>query len=295
MYNWYDLYFSTINTFDEGLNFNCVKKQISILGTGWLGFPLAQALLNDGSLIKGSTTSENKLKTLQTAGIDPFLIAVNKDQTQGDIAGFLKGSILLIINIPPGLRRDPNADFVSKIKHLIPHIENSKIEKVLFISSTSVFMDEEDIPIITQDIIPNATSLVGKQLISAEQLLQQNSCFNTTILRFSGLFGPNRHPATMLSGRQDLKNPDAPVNLIHLEDCIGIIRKIIATNSWHTVFNVSFPEHPPKSKYYSTVCKEMGLPFPKYDLNTPSIGKIIDSSKAEEVFDYRFKKGLDAL
>jgi 3-hydroxyisobutyrate dehydrogenase-like beta-hydroxyacid dehydrogenase len=30
--------------------------KISILGCGWLGFPLAKALLKDGFTVKGSTT-----------------------------------------------------------------------------------------------------------------------------------------------------------------------------------------------------------------------------------------------
>ena len=49
-------------------------KQISILGCGWLGFPLAQQLMCQGFQIKGATTSESKLSVLQNAGISPFLL-----------------------------------------------------------------------------------------------------------------------------------------------------------------------------------------------------------------------------
>ena len=43
--------------------------KISILGCGWLGFPLAKSLVEKGFSVKGSTTSENKLSILSTAGI----------------------------------------------------------------------------------------------------------------------------------------------------------------------------------------------------------------------------------
>ena len=43
-------------------------KQISILGCGWLGFPLAQALLKAGFSTKGSTTSIDKKEMLEKAG-----------------------------------------------------------------------------------------------------------------------------------------------------------------------------------------------------------------------------------
>jgi len=205
---------------------------------------------------------------------------------------FLGDSELLIINIPPGLRRNPEADFVAKIKHLIPHIERSDIQKVLFISSTSVFADEEGFPSITSDTLPNATSNAGKQLIAVEELLRNNSNFESTILRFGGLFDVRRHPATMLSKRNGVKNPKAPVNLIHLDDCIGIIQKIITTDSWNTVFNAAYPDHPEKVVYYSKVCEQLGLPVPDYDFQTLSKGKVINNTHIINFLDYSFQVGL---
>ncbi|GAA4276635.1 NAD-dependent epimerase/dehydratase family protein [Aquimarina mytili] len=270
-----------------------MNKQISILGTGWLGFPLAKALLNENYNIKGSTTSKNKSAVLESAGIDGHLIALDEQGPVGDITSFLKGSELLIINIPPGLRRNPEGNFVAKIQNLIPYIKNSGIQNVLFVSSTSVFADQEGFPLILGETLPNATSNAGKQLIQVEQLLQNQKKFNTTILRFAGLFGPNRHPATMLSRRTNVKNPKAPVNLIHLDDCVGIIKKIIETNSWGQVFNASYPDHPEKAKYYENVCIQMGLSKPDYDFETPSKGKIIDSAKIKDVFEYIFLHDLN--
>ena len=40
-------------------------KQISILGCGWLGLPLAQQLVHEGYQIHGATTSEKKLIVLE--------------------------------------------------------------------------------------------------------------------------------------------------------------------------------------------------------------------------------------
>jgi nucleoside-diphosphate-sugar epimerase len=57
--------------------------------------------------------------------------------------------------------------------------------------------------------------------------LQGNSRFKTTILRFGGLIGEDRNPIRFLAGRENLENPDAPINLIHQTDCIGIILRII--------------------------------------------------------------------
>src|SRR6187431_2709971 len=85
--------------------------KISLLGCGWLGFPLAKALLSNGLSVKGSTTSESKLSILKSSGIDPFLITLSEVERSldsksmnDDIQSFLDGSETLIINIPPQLR-----------------------------------------------------------------------------------------------------------------------------------------------------------------------------------------------
>ncbi|MFD2563838.1 NAD(P)H-binding protein [Aquimarina rubra] len=269
-----------------------MSKQISILGTGWLGLPLSTTLLTKKYVVKGSTTSESKLDTLKNEGIDPYLIEITEAGPKGPVDSFLDGSEILIINIPPGLRRNPESNFVSKIKSLIPSIEQSSVQKVLFISSTSVFDDLEEFPLITSENAPNASSNAGKQLIETEQLLLNNQRFRTTILRFAGLFDERRHPATMLSKRKNIKNPLAPVNLIHREDCIGIIEKVIETDSWNITFNASYPHHPEKAEYYSSICRQMDLPIPDYDFETTSKGKIISSDKISGALNYTFHRNL---
>lgn len=267
-------------------------SKISILGTGWLGLPLGKSLIHEGYEIKGATTSIEKLELLKKEGLSSYKVHLQEDGISGEIEDFLAESDILIINIPPGLRRNPNGNFVAKIEHLIPYIVSSSIKKVLFVSSTSVFADLEGFPKISGKTLPNASSNSGKQLIEVEHLLRNNSYFETTILRFAGLFDRRRHPATMLSKRSGIKNPKAPVNLIHCEDCIGIIKKIIDTNNWNRTFNAAYPDHPEKEKYYTEVCQQMGLPLPDYDHETVSKGKEVDSKDLMENLNYSFKKEL---
>src|SRR5689334_18565542 len=106
--------------------------QVSILGCGWLGFPLAEALIKNGFSVKGSTTSESKMDALRTSGIDPFLITVSEDGIEGDINSFLNDSEILIIDIPPKLRGDNKENFIAKITNLSSFIENGGVKKVLF-------------------------------------------------------------------------------------------------------------------------------------------------------------------
>lgn len=277
-------------------------KKISILGCGWLGLPLAKSLLKKGFLVKGSTTSTEKIAVLEAAGIQPFLLEVSENEIIGGIASFLENSKLLIIDIPPKLRGNSSENFVQKIQNLIPFIEKSSVDKVIFISSTSVFEDQpwsDENPIIyDENSLPNAQSESGKQLFESEKLLLTNSSFETTVIRFGGLIGEDRHPIRFLAGRKKIENPDAPINLIHQTDCIGIIETIIERRlrqaqsdiiNNNETFNAVAPFHPSRKDYYTKKAIALNLALPEFEQSKPSVGKIISSKKVESILEYKFK------
>jgi nucleoside-diphosphate-sugar epimerase len=262
--------------------------QISILGCGWLGLPLAKSLLKNGFPIKGSTTSLEKISLLESDGITPFLVQLEEHQISESIADFLADSQILIINIPPKLRGGSTENFVAKITTLLPFIENSTVEKVLFVSSTSVYGDDNDL--VTEDSPLNPDTEGGRQLAIVENVLQKNSRFQTTILRFGGLISDERNPVRFLSGRENIENPDAPINLIHQDDCIGIIEKIIGRNSWDETYNAVAPFHPTRQEYYTQKATELNLALPKFAALNTIVGKTILNNKVIEVLDYSFIK-----
>ena len=269
-----------------------LKTQISIIGCGWLGLPLAKNLVEKGFIINGSTTSTDKLESLAQFKINPFLITLNESKISGNYSEFLMGSETVIINIPPGLRQNPNKNHVAEIEHLMHTIEAHAIKNVLYISSTSVFEDTIDFPVITCDTKPNAKSTKAKQLIEIEQILQANTNFNTTILRFGGLIDEERHPSKFLAGRENVSNPKAPLNLIHKTDCISIISSILQKNKWNITLNATYPKHPSKESYYSKYCKQENLPLPSYNCSEESKGKIIECSTLVQLLNYTFKAEL---
>ena len=262
--------------------------QISILGCGWLGLPLAKSLLQNGFSIKGSTTSLEKISLLESEEIAPFLVRLEEHQISTSVADFLADSQILIINIPPKLRGGSTENFVAKITTLLPFIENSTVEKVLFVSSTSVY--GEDNEFVSEATVLNPDTEGGRQLAIVENVLQKNSRFQTTILRFGGLISDDRNPVRFLSGRENIENPEAPINLIHQDDCIGIIEKIIALNSWNETYNAVAQFHPTRQEYYTQKAIELNLALPKFAALNTIVGKTILNNKVIEVLDYSFIK-----
>lgn len=262
---------------------------ISILGCGWLGFPLAKALVTNAFLVNASTTSPNKIAVLENAGLYPFLIELKETGAIGDLTGFLDNATTLIINVPPKLRGENAANFVLKIQNIIPFIEKSTIKNVLFISSTSVFSDDNQL--VNETTVPRPETLSGIQLLATEKLLQQNTVFRTTVLRFSGLIGEDRHPIRSMAGRDDLENPLGPVNLIHQDDCIAIIQKIITLDYWGATLNATSPQHPERQAYYTQKAIALNLPIPEF-IPGPASGKTIDATPLIKKLGYTFLRAI---
>lgn len=263
-----------------------MNRSVAIMGCGWLGLPLAITFIEQGYKVYGTTTSEDKINDLEKVGIVPYTIKLSENGLEGPIGEVLENTEILIINIPPKLRGANAENYVHKMKYLKTAIESSKIKKIIFISSTSVY--GEDQGKITEYTPPYPTTEAGAQLLVSEYLFRRIPGIVTTIIRFGGLIDKNRHPINMLSGKEGLRNGNYPVNLIHLNDCIGIITSIVNKQWWGETFNAAYPLHPPKKEYYQQIADQKGLISPKYDQNSSFSGKIIDSSRLILVKKYVF-------
>lgn len=259
-------------------------ETVSILGCGWLGVPLGKYLLGNGFSIKGSVTSQEKFGQLSGAGITPYRIVLNDSEVLVDDLAFFEAE-MLIISIPPHRIEGIEQIFPAQIGHLIPFILKSGIRKVIFISSTSVY--PENFQTANEDENPAPDKESGKACLQVENLLNSQSGFKTTVLRFGGLIGADRNPVRfILKSVRPVAN--TPVNLIHQDDCIGIISAIIEQELWGETLNACSPEHPLKKDFYGKAARITGLPEPQISNEVESY-KIIDSSKMIRMLNYQFK------
>ena len=266
-----------------------IKITISVLGCGWLGMPLAEELLQKGYSVNGSTTTSEKIETLEKKGIDAFYIELTEEEVKGEVFSFLDGAEALIVDVPPGLRKEPNASFVKKLKHFMTKLELSSVEKVILVSSTSVFEDQESIPEYSETSTPNGKSSASKQIQEVEKLFQNNPNFKTTVIRMGGLLGGDRHPVKFLAGRQDVANPQAPVNLIQQQDAIHLILKVLQQEKFGEVFHGVYPLHPSKKEYYSAKAKELNVEPPAFDTASITKGKKISSTNTQKELEFVFR------
>ena len=261
-----------------------MNKTVSILGCGWLGLPLAEFLITKGYKVQGSTTSRDKLKLLTSKGINSFLIELNPLIKADNVREFFNSEIL-IINIPPGGSDNKVSYHNKQVDSVLEEAGKSAISKIIFISSTSVYGNNNREVTETDELHPEKES--GKALKVVEGKLFDLESFDKTIIRFSGLIDRDRNPVKFFAGRKNIPGGSIPVNLIHRKDCINIIYEIITQNVWNEIFNACSDLHPSKREFYSAAARKFNLPEPDF-IDTDGGYKIVNSDKLKKRLNYKF-------
>jgi nucleoside-diphosphate-sugar epimerase len=257
---------------------------VSILGCGWYGLALAKALVAKDIAVNGSTTSPDKLETLKAEGITPFIIDLSAGSTSLNPEFFTCD--VLVIAIPPKSRSGEGAEYVHKLQRVIDAIHQNPVNKVILISSTGVYSEQDTELDELSPPEPNTPS--GKILFDAEELFRQQPDFKTTIIRFGGLIGPGRDPGRFFAGKKNIPNGLAPINLIHLDDCTGLTLAVIDKDAFGFVFNACTPHHPSKFAFYTRATANAGLEQPVFILELNE-WKTISGINTNKVLRYDFK------
>lgn len=258
---------------------------VSIIGCGWLGLPLGKILKEEGFDVKGSTTHQEKFAMLKHLGITPYYLRLTPEP-EGELSD-LFFSDLLIINFPPE-RNDNVAElYPQQVESCLEQAIRHDVKFILFISSTSVYPSMN--AIVRENDARKPEKNTGKALLEAEAILQHALSVKTTIIRFGGLIGEDRNPAVSLAKKDHLENADAPVNVIHLDDCLAIIDQIINQHKWGYVFNACAPLHPKRSELYIHAAKKQNIPLPKFMNGSANGYKIVDSTLLVNELGYEFR------
>ncbi len=248
-----------------------MNKEISLLGCGWLGKALATELVKKGYNVNGSTTSPSKSSDLRSNGINPFIVDIEDKNLE--ISDFLKADVLVIAITSKNLE---------SFRNLIAEIEKSILGKVVFVSSTSVYPN-------TNDVVTEATETLNTPLTAIEQLFSSNSSLESTIIRFGGLFGYDRKPGNFFKPGKAIDNPEGFVNFIHRDDCIEIIAQVIQQNAWNETFNACSPSHPSRRAFYTNEFRKLGKTTIGFNEQSENHYKIVSSQKLMDLLNYTFK------
>ncbi|MCB1582716.1 MAG: NAD(P)-binding domain-containing protein [Marinicella sp.] len=243
--------------------------KISIIGSGWLAQPLAQYLQQQGHDLLLTCTSQEKIKTLQATGLNAITYQLGDQLSNPE---YLFDTDVLIIAI--------TSKDVEAFEVLMDQLIDQNCRHIIFISSTSVYANDQQTHDETSESLQH-----GHPLLQIEELIQTHQF--STILRLAGLVGPGRHPGNFFRDGKTIKSPDAPVNLIHLDDVIGTLQTVIENNAWNEVYNVCADTHPTKAVFYSQMALELGNKALNLNNEQPSSHKTVSNQKLKHQLGYQ--------
>lgn len=247
-----------------------MNKVITILGCGWLGKPLAIYLIESGYKVIGTTTSIEKLVQLKKFEISPVLFLLeNRNTWETSITN----SEILIIAIP--------SKNVEAFKKLSKFLTNTAVKKIIFVSSTSVYPE-------INGYVEEKTTVKNIPLVEIENIFLTSKQFKTTVVRFAGLFGYDRKPGNFFKDRP-IPNPNGFVNMIHQDDCIELIKKIIEKDFFGGIFNGVADTHPTRREFYTKAAEAIGKITPVFIENETENFKIVNNKKSKEKLHFSYK------
>ncbi|MGZ3788852.1 MAG: NAD-dependent epimerase/dehydratase family protein [Bacteriovorax sp.] len=246
------------------------KEQISLIGCGWLGLPLAERLSTLGHTMAITTTSAAKLKELEKK-FRTYLLDVTKEKPNREILE----ADLIIYTVPPLGAEEVELFFKS--------IDENK--KIIFISSTSVYGKNQGD--VTEDSPFDPSSKNAMVLREAEAFLKTRFK-RLTIIRPGGLYGEKRHPVYFLAGRSGITSGEEYLHLIHRDDCVKAIVKIIEQHFYGEDFNLVSDLRILKKHYYTEMAKKLGLAPPVFEEHKLSNPTKISNEKSKKMLSLHY-------
>jgi hypothetical protein len=206
--------------------------KIGIIGFGWLGEKISEALRAKHSIYT-TTTSIEKCEKLKAKGLNPKVVSFSEGMNEPPILWEAVEDLDILIITVPFSGKDISLDHLSaKVRSLSQFIGKFK-GQMFFMSSTSVYpnvakeFSESDLP---------SESVISERLI--KDIYPQ-----VNILRLAGLMGGDR-----LLTNYKISNLDLPVNHVHYSDVCTVIEKMIELKSDSQLYNVVAPLHPTKQE-----------------------------------------------
>ena len=258
--------------------------KIAVIGAGWLGLPLCKHLQQSGCEVVATKRKEEDAQQVTYEGVDCFAWQLGQKLPEP-----FQDCNAYVINIGAGRRHFNKEEFSANMMQLCQQCLTNDKARLLFISTTSVY-GERVREITEQDVVePISDSAIAH--VAIEDMLMSQFHKRSTILRLAGLISEDRHPANHFHAKKDVTAAHKMVNLVHRDDVISAITRVLKKKVWGHVLHLCATEHPTRRDYYCWAAEQLGLIPPEFldDSEQPATGKRIDATGTLETLELELK------
>lgn len=193
----------------------------------------------------------------------------------------LNQSAIQIWAIPPRRKKNSEEQYLRIVQDWIAGLDSSRVEKIIFLSSTSVYAN-------VSAVVDERSTINDDSLMAKAEAIVAASPVSSIILRLGGLMGGDRYVAKYFSGKRN-DGANCPVNYVHKDDVVNLIA-LACEKIQAGIYNIVAPEHPTKQDVGMNDCEKRGMNPGYWDSSQPCLGgKIVSGDKIVEELSYDFK------
>jgi nucleoside-diphosphate-sugar epimerase len=263
---------------------------ILIIGCGYVGLRAARQWLERGETVSALTRSPLRADEWREMGMSPIV----GDVLDPDSLRQLPAADLCLYAV--GFDRSaPDAKrsvYVEGLRNVLTATA-SRIPRLIYVSSTSVYGQSRG-EWVNEESPCEPESEGGRICLEAEQVIREfdrrAECGPDTIasrrsviLRSAGIYGPGR----LIGRREQFRkqeplpgNPDAWLNLIHVEDLVQIILLLAEWDGGATTYLACDSRPVRRREFYEALAVRMGTPPPRFSSESESsLNKRCDSTR----------------
>lgn len=233
-----------------------------IIGCGYVGRRVARQWLAGGDIVHALTRRAAHADELRAIGIVPVIGDVMQPESLATLPRV--GTVLYAVGLDRTSGRSQREVYVDGLAHALDRIAPSS-PKVIYLSSTSVYgQDAGEWVDETSDLRPESEN--GKVCLDAERLLLDR-LRSAMVLRLAGIYGPGRlvaRVAALRAGEPLEGNPDAWLNLIHVDDVVTAVLACERLGMPGSTWLVSDDRPALRRDYYGLLAALIGAPPPTF-------------------------------
>lgn len=260
-------------------------NSVSILGCGWFGVALGKSLLEDGYDVQGSGRESLEISHISQSFIKPVWIDVRARSLLYFDSQFWQSDVV-VVGIPPIRNAGVEEVFPRRMQMVIDELVRKGVKRVILLSSTIVYPNNCEI--VREDDIRPGSKPSGVAWSLAETLFRNEKSFTTTIVRLAGIIGEGRDPGVFTMQRHIRKPGNVPVNIIHMDDAVGVVKELIKNDQGNETFNACSAKHPTRQELYEAAGLSKSGAMPDFLMLDEPPFKIVNSDKLREKTGYQF-------
>ncbi len=229
-----------------------------IIGCGYLGARVGRAWLDSGRAVRALTRS--RTDTLAAVGFEPI---VGDVLDPGSLRALPAAStILYAVGLDRAAGRSMRDVYVGGLRNALAALPEGG--RFIYVSSTSVY-GQMDGSIVDEDSPTEPLEENGRIVWEAEQTLREFRP-DATILRFAGIYGPNRwlRKQPLLRGEPYLGDAEKWLNLIRVEDGVRAVFAAEQAAPGGT-FNIADDHPATRREFYTELARLLGAPEAKFE------------------------------